>query len=136
MKRHILATAVCALAVAAVAAVSTSQAQTKKAPAASASFAGSYRGQFDGGNGHVTIKGKGPTYQAEITVVGEGGCVAEAKGNATARGNNLVMTLQSPDGRCTITMARSGASLRMSEQNCSSLHGMSCGFDGTVRKVK
>lgn len=136
MKRQTLTVSLCALAFAAVASVGAGHAQTKKALDPAASFAGSYRGQFDGGNGTVTIRGKSPAYQAEINVVGEGGCVAEAKGSATARGNSLVMTLQSPDGRCTITMARSGTTLRMSEQNCSSLHGMSCGFSGTVRKVK
>ena len=105
-----------------------------------AGFAGTYDGPFEGGPGTVTISGSGPTYRAQIIVVGEGGCVAEIDARARTRGDGLTIRETHPDapdsGVCQITMTRTGDRLALRETSCAAFHGMGCTFTGTAERTQ
>jgi hypothetical protein len=109
---------------------------------AAGSWAGRYEGSFDGGEGEAILTGPsrvGNNYNAELSVAG-GGCSGQASAAGAPRGN--VLTLEIPTGNmaddnaglCRITLTRQGDTLRVRENGCAELHGMSCGFSGSVAR--
>lgn len=102
-----------------------------------ASWAGSYEGPFEGGQGTVRITEVGPSQQVEVAVVGEGGCSGQARGAGRIDGPRLVLDIPiDPQTVCSVTMERNGRNLAVSESGCESEHGMACAFSGTARRTR
>ena len=105
-------------------------------------WAGHYAGQFDGGRGEFTITGPrrvGFAYDVRMSVAG-GGCSGEANGSGDARGNVLTFAIPTGNqvegaGLCQITLRRNGNVVRVSEDGCMELHGMSCEFSGSATRL-
>jgi hypothetical protein len=105
----------------------------------SAPWAGRYRGQFDGGNGDVTIAGpaaNGSNYKVDISVGGgASGCGGSVGGVGTATGKVLTLEVPTDNGLCTVTLTRTAGGLSVDESGCAYMHGASCGFSGSVRPL-
>lgn len=113
----------------------TAIAQTSSAP-----WAGTYRGDFDGGIGEVVIKGPSPNganYQVQADVAGRGtGCSGSVGGVATAQGQTLTLEVPTMDrGLCTVSFMQTASGLRVEASGCSEFSGASCGFNGAMRRV-
>jgi len=102
-------------------------------------YAGHWSGQFDGGQGTVTIMRRSAganDYEVNVTVAGNSGCSGEVSGSGRVSAGRLVLTEASePDRICRVSFTRRGNSLAVSEDGCMAFHGMSCGFSGNARFV-
>ena len=115
----------------------SSQKAVKPTAAAASSWAGDYRGQFDGGKGSVKISpATNGRYKVRMDVIGYDGCAGGTTGFGAPVGPKL--TLSIPDtvgGVCGIQITRNQDRLTVKETSlCTGFHGMLCAFDGTVKK--
>jgi hypothetical protein len=102
--------------------------------APAASVAGEYEGDFDDGSGAaVTISGSAPRYTVHV-IVGGDGCGGGALGPAQVSSAGVLTVRPSDDASCTITMTPTAHGFSLQENQCSHLHGDTCGFSGEVHR--
>jgi len=87
------------------------------------------------GAGEMEIKPAPTGFDVSLNVA-TAGCTGEIQGSGTLSGNTLTL-MKNDDGQvCTITVKFAGNTAEVSENNCLTYHGASCGFSGILKKVK
>lgn len=110
---------------------------TETATASDGDWAGKYKGDFDGGDGEVSIGSADASGRRKVDVsVAGSGCSGQIVGNAALSGDKLILKQRDGNGEmCTVTMTRDGKGIAIAEDGCLSYHGMTCAFVGTASKI-
>lgn len=111
--------------------------QTPAAPAAapSSSISGTWNGSL-AGDGQMEVKPAPNGFDIALNVSSPSGCSGTIEGTGQLSDNMLTLTKKEDDQVCTISIKFAGDTASINENNCSSYHGVACGFDGTLKKVK
>jgi hypothetical protein len=96
-------------------------------------ISGYYDGQFDGGDGSMTITEDQGFFEVEVSVA-DLGCTGSVAGTARLRANVLTITAKEDDVECIVTATFGGGLVEVDENNCSYFHGAACGFVGKLKK--
>lgn len=109
------------------------------AQAYSLDITGKWHGKGDGMANDLVITPNGNGYHASLDTAWANGCTGNIEGDAVLTDSTLKITGNDPDADaiCTIDIKFSGKKASIKEgENCSYYHGVSCDFEGDLKKKK